>query len=315
MISEDLKLKLYSKMFFIRAFEEKLVDLFRKGKLFGTIHGCIGQEGIAVSVISALPEGTIYFSNHRCHGHFLAYTDDPASLLAELMGKEGGACGGRGGSQHLCYRDFYSNGIQGGIVPIATGMAFAEKLKKTGRIVCVFLGDGTLGQGVVYESMNIASLWELPILFVLENNQYAMSTSVKNAVAGSIEGRPISFGIRAESVSSSDIFEMSSAVKNAFQYIHAKGKPTFLVFETYRFCGHSKSDDCLYRTIEEAENWKKKDPLIFLRNTIKDNKKRELVEQECLRRMKEVIQKVGSLPPARIENTYVRITGNKRSSF
>ncbi|MBF0523101.1 MAG: thiamine pyrophosphate-dependent dehydrogenase E1 component subunit alpha [Candidatus Omnitrophica bacterium] len=296
MHQEEAKLNLYSKMFLIRSFEKRLFDLFKKGKLFGTTHGCIGQEAVAVSVVSTLPKDTIYFSNHRCHGHFLAYSDRPDLLLAELMGKKGGVCAGRGGSQHLCYKDFFTNGVQGGIVPVATGIALAEKLKKSGRTVCVFIGDGTLGQGVVYESMNMASLWSLPILFVLENNQYAMSTFVRNAVAGSITARAEAFGIRSWDIVTSDVFAMCQTVQKACDYIAEEPRPGFLAFETYRFCGHSKSDECHYRTAAEVQTWAEKDAFEILQTSIKDKGKRELIEQQCLNRLEEVVREVEAMP-------------------
>ena len=139
---------LYSTMYLIRKFENRLLELFSEGKLFGTTHTYVGQEAIAVSVIFNLESSDIVFSNHRCHGHYLAKENDPEGLLAEIMGREGGVCGGRGGSQHLHKNNFYSNGIQGGYLPNALGMAFAEKYKKTGNIVVAFIGDGTLGEGI-----------------------------------------------------------------------------------------------------------------------------------------------------------------------
>ena len=164
----------YERMFFIRRFEETLLDLFSLGKLVGTTHTYIGQEANAVGIIDHLdPAVDVVFSNHRCHGHYLAFADDPFGLMCEVMGKGPGVCGGKGGSQHLCRGNFYSNGVLGSIVPVATGIALAEKKKGSGAVSTVFLGDGTLGEGVTYESLNIASLWKLPVLFVVENNHYA----------------------------------------------------------------------------------------------------------------------------------------------
>ena len=181
---------LYGRMYFIRRFEETLLDLFAQGKLVGTTHTYIGQEANAVGIIDHLePERDVIFSNHRCHGHYLAFTDDAFGLLSEVMGKATGTCGGKGGSQHLCRGNFYSNGVLGSIVPVATGIALAEKKKGTGAVSTVFLGDGTLGEGVTYESLNMASLWQLPVLFVVENNHYAQSTPVELELAGSIAAR------------------------------------------------------------------------------------------------------------------------------
>src|SRR5580658_4374752 len=158
----------YARAFLIRAFEQRLLQLFSEGRLFGTVHTCIGQEFTGIAVAEHLQPGDLIFSNHRCHGHYLARTGDVAGLLAEIMGRETGTCGGRGGSQHICGGGVFSNGVQGGIAPVAAGMALARQLT-TGhpvdRIVVVFLGDGSLGEGVVYETLNLVAKWSLPVLF------------------------------------------------------------------------------------------------------------------------------------------------------
>ena len=156
-------------------------------------------------MLANIQENDIVFSNHRCHGHYLAYGGDAHALFAELMGRATGVCGGRGGSQHLHWRNFYSNGVQGGIIPIATGMALAEKYKKSGCATVAFLGDGTLGEGVIYEAFNMASLWKVPILYVLENNHIAQTTAIDLAVAGNIAARFDAFGIPSTQLSSSDV--------------------------------------------------------------------------------------------------------------
>src|SRR5512133_1460216 len=174
--------ELYRTMLLIRRFEERALAEFSAGRLFGTTHAYIGEEADAAAIFSAASPDDIVWSNHRCHGHFIAYGGDPYRLAAELMGKATGLVGGRGGSQHIHWRNFYSNGIQGGIVPVATGMALAQKVRGTGKVAIVFLGDGTLGEGAVYETLNISALWRLPILFVVENNHYAQTTPIENGV-------------------------------------------------------------------------------------------------------------------------------------
>ena len=180
--------RLYWRMRFIRRFEETLLALFEKGLLNGTTHACIGQEADAVAIVEHLRDGDHVFSNHRCHGHFLAWTGDALGLLAEIMGKPEGVCGGIGGSQHLCAPGFKSNGIQGGIVPTAAGIALAEQLDGDGGLSVVFIGDGTLGEGVVYETLNLASLWQLPLLLVLEDNGWSQSTPTSVNLAGRHRG-------------------------------------------------------------------------------------------------------------------------------
>jgi 2-oxoisovalerate dehydrogenase E1 component len=146
----------------IRRVEEKFLELFSLGLLNGTVHTCVGQEFSAIAFAGQLEKEDFVFSNHRCHGHYIAFTNDIHGLIAELLGKASGTCGGIGSSQHLCKNNFFSNGIQGGIVPVAAGYALANKLRKNGAIGIVFIGDGTLGEGVVYETMNILSKWEIP---------------------------------------------------------------------------------------------------------------------------------------------------------
>jgi acetoin:2,6-dichlorophenolindophenol oxidoreductase subunit alpha len=256
-MTEDFQL--YRTMLLIRRFEERLLDEFSTGRLVGTTHAYIGQEADAAGLFSELSPEDVIFSNHRCHGHFLAYGGDPYRLAAELMGKATGLVGGRGGSQHIHWRNFYSNGIQGGIVPVATGMALAEKAKGSGQIVIAFLGDGTLGEGVVYESLNIASLWSLPILYVVENNRYAQTTPVSLAVAGSIPARFNAFGIENWERDTSDVREIAQVAEEAIRYVRKSIRPAGLVINTYRFAAHSKGDDV--RDPQEIAGYKQNDPL------------------------------------------------------
>lgn len=246
-------------MLLIRKFEERLFDEFSKGKLLGTTHLYIGQEANAVGICDILAGNDIIFSNHRCHGHYLAYGGDPYYLVAEIMGKETGLVGGRGGSQHIQWKNFFSNGIQGGIVPIAVGMALAEKEKQTRNIALAFMGDGTFGQGVVYESFNIASLWEIPILFVVENNLYAQTTPIQCAMAGNIKDRLAAFNIRAWECNTTDVLKIREESKDAVNFVRKSRKPASLILNTYRFSSHSKGDD--FRDPDEIDYYKKLDPL------------------------------------------------------
>jgi acetoin:2,6-dichlorophenolindophenol oxidoreductase subunit alpha len=234
---------LYKTMLTIRRFEERLLDEFNAGKLVGTTHAYIGQEADAVGIFSVTDPGDVVFSNHRCHGHFLAYGGDAYRLAAELMGKATGLVGGRGGSQHIQWRNFYSNGVQGGIVPVATGMALAEKVRATGKIALVFIGDGTLGEGVLYESLNMAALWKLPILFVVEDNGYAQTTPIKKGVAGSMAGRFNAFGIPVWERNTTDVLEIGSVAQEAIRGVRTEVSPAALILHTYRFSAHSKGDD------------------------------------------------------------------------
>jgi TPP-dependent pyruvate/acetoin dehydrogenase alpha subunit len=255
----DNNYALYKTMLLIRRFEERLLAEFSAGKLAGTTHTYIGQEADAAGIFSVADPGDVVFSSHRCHGHFLAYGGEPYRLAAELMGKSTGLVGGRGGSQHIQWRNFYSNGIQGGIVPVATGMALAEKVRSSGKITLVFIGDGTLGEGVLYESLNIAALWRLPILFVLEDNGYAQTTPVENGVAGSMAERFSAFGIPVWEHNTTDVLEICSAAQAAVRYVRSEVKPGCLILHTYRFSAHSKGDDL--RLPEELARIRAFDPL------------------------------------------------------
>ena len=250
---------LYKIMLLIRRFEERLLAEFGTGKLTGTTHVCIGQEADAVGVLSVIDLEDVVFSNHRCHGHFLAYGGEPYRLAAELMGKSTGLVGGRGGSQHIQWHNFYSNGIQGGITPIAAGMALAEKALRTGKIALVFIGDGTLGEGVLYESLNLASLWELPLFIVLENNHFAQTTPVEISLAGSMAGRFSAFDIPVWELESSDVLEIRSIAAKTVDFIRSSGRPGCLILHTNRFAAHSKGDDT--RSPEELERIRVVDPL------------------------------------------------------
>lgn len=227
----------------IRAFEERSLAEFSAGRLFGTTHTYIGQEANAAAIFPNLTDYDVIWSNHRCHGHFIAYGGDPYRLAAELMGKATGLVSGRGGSQHIHWKNFYTNGIQGGIVPIAAGMALAKKFDQSNAIAVVFIGDGTLGEGAVYESLNIAALWKLPLLVVVENNRYAQTTPIDLALSGKIADRFSAFGIPVDELDTSDVTEIEPVASRSINAIRQGNGPRALVLNTYRFSAHSKGDD------------------------------------------------------------------------
>ena len=246
--------RLYRRMRFIRRFEETLLALFEEGALNGTTHACVGQEADCVAVIEHLRPGDHIFSNHRCHGHYLAWTGDAAGLLAEVMGKPNGVVGGIGGSQHLCAPGFKSNGILGGTLPAAAGIALAMKLSGDDAISTVFTGDGAWGEGVVYETMNMAALWKLPLLVVVENNGYSQSTPIRLNMAGDIAGRLAAFGIETAHVDSTDVLAIDAVAAEQIEAVRTRREPRGLIIDTYRLCHHSKSDDNRPE-IEIAERW------------------------------------------------------------
>jgi TPP-dependent pyruvate/acetoin dehydrogenase alpha subunit len=288
--------RLYEGMYRIRRLEETLLELFSAGKLVGTTHTCIGQEADAVGVIAHLePSRDIVFSNHRCHGHYLAFTGDLAGLLSEVMGKATGICGGKGGSQHLCNGNFYSNGVLGSIVPVATGMALAEARRGGGAVTTVFLGDGALGQGVVYECLNMASLWRLPLLAVLENNHYAQSTPSRLALAGGIRERAQAFGIETAELDTTDVLEIHAEAARAVAHVRASSEPFFLVLNTYRFSPHSKGDD--NRDPAEIEDRRERDPLRVAAARLEETSRRS-IEEACERELADALAAAEGAPEA-----------------
>jgi len=258
-----LKLSKYKeqiqKAFSIRIFEEKLLDLYSAGLLGGTVHTCIGQEFTGVVICENLIDGDWIFSNHRGHGHYLSFTNDYVGLFAEILGKEKGCSGGIGGSQHLSNKNFYSNGIQGGMVPVGAGVSIMLKNKNSNNISVVFIGDGTFGEGILYETFNIVSKWGLPILIVVENNNISQSTSRLQNMAGKISDRALAFGIDFYSTKISDLEDLNIVSKKAIDFCRSNNKPAILEIETFRLRSHSKGDD--NRSMEYVDELNSKDIL------------------------------------------------------
>jgi len=259
LLHSEVKQRILRKALLSRKVEERLLELFSQGKLFGTVHTCIGQEFSGAVVTEFLQPGDSIFSNHRCHGHFLSFTNDVHGLIAEIMGKQSGVCGGRGGSQHLCKDGFYSNGIQGGIVPVSAGLALARKFNHEGKISVVFIGDGTLGEGAIYEAFNLAAKWELPLLVVLENNGYAQSTNQQETLAGDICARASAFGIRTAKGDTWNWQNLYTTAHSLIDFVRNESKPAFLQIDTFRLKAHSKGDD--NRPRSEVEPFEQRDPL------------------------------------------------------
>jgi len=242
----------------IRAVESSLYDLFGKGKLHGTIHTCIGQEFSGALLGRHLKSGDFVTSNHRCHGHFIGATGNWRGLIDELIGNAEGVCAGIGSSQHLCATNFMSNGQQGGMLPVAAGIALDRKVKDTGNVVVSFIGEGTLGEGIVYETFNLDALWDLPHVIICENNFYSQSTAQARSVAGSILERAAGFGIAAAAANTWDLPNFDRILEQTIERARKQHKPAFIVVQTYRLNPHSKGDD--QRDRGEIEWFRAHDP-------------------------------------------------------
>ncbi len=273
MIDLDTGLSLYQKMVQARLFEEKAAELYTQGHIFGFCHLYIGQEAVVVGIAHNMQLQDSCITSYRDHAHMLTLGVPPTEVMAELCGKATGCSKGKGGSMHMYSRKhnfFGGNGIVGAQVPIGTGLAFAHKYKKDSGVAVTFFGDGAANQGQVYEAFNMASLWKLPVLYVLENNHYAMGTAAKRAVSGqSLKTRGDAFGIQTISVDGMDILDVIEKSKDAIDKIRTTSVPIILHVDTYRYRGHSMSDPATYRTREEVENVKKtRDPIIRFKNKL-----------------------------------------------
>jgi acetoin:2,6-dichlorophenolindophenol oxidoreductase subunit alpha len=263
-------LRMYRQMMSIRLFEEQVNDLYTRALMPGLAHLCIGQEGVAVGVCEALRTDDYITSTHRGHGHCLAKGAAPHLMFAELLGKEAGYCRGKGGSMHIADPEsgnLGANAIVGGGVGIATGAAFSAKRLGANRIAVCFLGEGALGQGVVYEVMNLAQLWKLPVIYVCENNVYSEYTHHLELTAGNILDRPAAFGIPGESVDGQDVRAVNAVTTKLVAGVREGNGPTFLLCNTYRYRGHHVGDvnRGYYRSKEEEQRWiAERDPLTIL---------------------------------------------------
>ncbi len=259
------RLSIFAAADLIRAAEEEALRLYHEGHIAGTVHTCLGQELCQMAVVRALTPKDHVLSNHRNHGHLLAYSGDIHGFFAELTGRAGALCGGRGGSQHMAVGNFHSNGVQGGMSAIGTGFALAAKLSRDDAIVAVMLGDGTLGEGLVYEAMNLAALWSLPVLFVIEANGIAQTTPTPLALSGDILERGEAFGLTAWRISdrAPDFIE---SIEDIVSEVRITRRAHYLVIDTARLGPHSKGDD--QRPKAELDLIKAQDPLLALRDRL-----------------------------------------------
>ncbi len=283
-VATEQLLAYYRDMLMIRRFEEKAGQLYGMGLIGGFCHLYIGQEAVAVGIQHALKDGDSVITGYRDHGHMLVCEMDPAKVMAELTGRAGGYSKGKGGSMHMFARDkgFYGgHGIVGAQVPLGTGLGFAHKYRDDGGVAVVYMGDGAVNQGQVYEAFNMASLWKLPVVYVIENNQYGMGTSVKRASANTeLYRRGSAYDIPGEQIDGMDVVAVRMAADEAVAHARDSG-PILLEAMTYRYRGHSMSDPAKYRSREEVQETRaERDPIDRLRTMMLNQK---LVDEDQLK--------------------------------
>ncbi|MEO9818839.1 MAG: pyruvate dehydrogenase (acetyl-transferring) E1 component subunit alpha [Paracoccaceae bacterium] len=270
--AEELK-TFYRDMLLIRRFEEKAGQLYGMGLIGGFCHLYIGQEAVVVGLEAATEEGDKRITSYRDHGHMLACGMDPNGVMAELTGREGGYSKGKGGSMHMFSKEkhFYGgHGIVGAQVPLGAGLAFADKYNDNGRVTFAYFGDGAANQGQIYETFNMAALWKLPVIFVVENNQYAMGTSqARSTSTPALYTRGEAFGIPGEEVDGMDVLAVKAASEKAVAHCRSGEGPYILEIKTYRYRGHSMSDPAKYRTREEVQKMRdERDPIENVRQML-----------------------------------------------
>ena len=308
--------KLYRQMLLIRRFEEKVGEMYMAGKIGGFCHLYIGEEAVGVGALSALREDDYALGAYRDHGHALVRTGNPKAIMAELFGKATGISKGRGGSMHMFSvekRFLGGDGIVGGDMPVAAGIAFAVNYRGGDQVVMCFFGDGALNEGAFHESLNVASLWKLPVIFICENNEFGMGTAVKRASAyADLSKRAAGYNMRVDKADGMDVLAVREVAERAVKKARAK-EPTFIEVVTYRYRGHSMSDPEKYRTKEEVAKWETRDPIpAFAKRLMEDGALTqadlEKIEKEIGQQVEEAVefadQSEGLPPEALGEDVY-----------
>ncbi|MCB0336842.1 MAG: pyruvate dehydrogenase (acetyl-transferring) E1 component subunit alpha [Bdellovibrionales bacterium] len=285
-MDQELITELYESMLRIRRFEQEAARLYTERKIGGFLHLYIGQEAIAVGSASVIEPQDCMVTAYRCHGHYLAKGGNCRAGMAELLGKATGCAQGRGGSMHFYDKEknfFGGWGIVGAQVPLAAGLAFAQKRKKTGGVTLVYMGDGAINIGSFHEGLALAALWELPVVFVIENNQFAMGTPLKKTAATEdLSIRALAYPMARDSIDGHDVFAVRAGIHKAVTRAREQSQPTLIEAKTYRYRGHSMADPAKYRTKEDVEAWQERDPITVLARKLDDlglTGKREAIEQ------------------------------------
>ncbi|MBP6087093.1 MAG: thiamine pyrophosphate-dependent dehydrogenase E1 component subunit alpha [Pelolinea sp.] len=287
--------EILEKMILTRTFEENAEEMYALGKVHGTMHLSVGQEAIAGGASSALTRDDYLLNTHRGHGHFIAWGGDLNRMMAEFLGKENGYCRGRGGSMHIADVESNNLGAQGivaGNLPISVGVGLSIKLRKTNQVVLTLFGDGAANEGAFHESLNMAAIWDLPVIYLCENNQYAMSMAFKRAFKiERISDRAAAYGMPGETIDGNDVIAVYKAVQSAAKRARSGDGPTLIEAITYRYKGHSKSDRQLYRTREEVKQWMEKDPIERFRRLLDvSDAEFEKMQQEAKEKIKKAVE-------------------------
>ena len=305
-LKKEEYIKIYKFMLKIRRFEERSAQLYGMGHIGGFCHLYIGQEAVVVGVLMTIDKNDSVVTTYRDHGHMIARGLDPKRIMAELTGRADGYSAGKGGSMHMFSKEnnFYGgHGIVGAQVPIGTGIAFTHKYNNEKNICRTYIGDGAMNNGQVFEAFNLAALWKLPVLYIIENNKYGMGTSVDRAAAGSdLYKRGEAFGIPGEKVDGMNVFKVIEAADKAGKYVREGNGPYIIEVQTYRYRGHSMSDPAKYRTKEELENYKETDPIEIVKTEIL--KKKYITEQEIEKINKDTIEEIKDAAEFALKSEY-----------
>ena len=305
LLKEDY-IKIYTYMLQIRRFEERAAQLYGMGHIGGFCHLYIGQEAVVVGVLMTIEKNDSVVTTYRDHGHMIARGLEPKKIMSELTGRATGYSKGKGGSMHMFSKDnnFYGgHGIVGAQVPIGTGIAFTHKYKKQKNICRTYIGDGAMNNGQVFEAFNLAALWKLPALYIIENNKYGMGTSVNRAAAGNeLYKRGEAFGIKGAVVDGMNVFKVIEAAQKAGDYVRAGKGPFILEVQTYRYRGHSMSDPAKYRSKEEVDSYKSNDPIVI---ASKEILKRKIISKEDLENInKKIITEIKDAATFALESPF-----------
>lgn len=309
----------FREILYIRHFEEKCNQAYRAGKAGGYLHVYIGMEPLAVGWLNAIRKGYDYvITAYRDHGHAIVLGTDPVKVMAEIMGRSDGMSGGKGGSMHLydIEKNFYGGwGIVGGHTALGAGLAFAAKYRQEDRVTLCYLGDGAANAGVFFESLNMVGLWDLPIIFIVENNLYAMGTAIQyHAADPDLWKRGLPFDIKSERVDAMDVLQVKRDADRIIDWVRKNQKPYFVEAMTYRFAGHGAADNdqSLYRTAAEVEEYRRKDPLVSLHRYIRENnlmteEKMEAIDAEILEQVEEVYEAADKSPFPAAPEVYTHV--------